>query len=135
MSLKHILLVDDEKAILQSLSEGLESFDGEFDVLTAGNGREALEIFRSGRRIDLLVTDLKMPEMDGFELLAHVKKNFPTIPVIVLTGLITPEIKEQLKAIGDCACFEKTMGIGKLWQKIIEKLRLHSAQEENKRPK
>ncbi len=67
---------------------------GQFEIITAENGRKALEIFRSGVSIDLLVTDLKMPEMNGFELLVNVKKDFPATRAIALTGLITPEIKE-----------------------------------------
>ena len=134
MSRKHILMVDDEKAILQSLSEGL-ALDEEFDVLTAENGKRALELFRTGLRIGLLITDLDMPEMNGFELLAHVRKNFPATPAIVLTGLITPKIKERLKAIGDYVCIEKPVGFRELRRKIIDELRLNSAQEEIKKAK
>ena len=133
MGLKHILLVDDEEALLQSLSEGLMASDGEFEVLTAENGRKALEILRAGHRIDLMVTDLEMPVMTGFELLAQIKKEFPTIPAIVITGLITPKIKARLKAIGDYACIEKPVGFMDLRRRIIDELRIHSKPEE-KRP-
>ncbi|MDA8171742.1 MAG: response regulator [Nitrospiraceae bacterium] len=101
----------------------MKASDGEFEILTAENGRKALEIFRSGVAIDLLVTDLKMPEMNGFELLAAVKKEFPKTRAIALTGFITPEIKEQLKTIGDYVCIEKTVGIRKLRQIVIGELR------------
>lgn len=128
---KKILLVDDEKDVLHTLAEGLRASDGAFEVLTAENGKKALEIFRNGHKVDLLVTDIEMPVMDGFELLAHVKKDFPAIPVIVITGLITPKIKEQLKTIGDHICIEKPISFMELRRKIIDELRLHSARGRN----
>ena len=129
---KKILLVDDKMDVLQPLAEGLR-ISGEFEVFTAENGRTALEIFRAGRKIDLLVTDIEMPVMDGFELLAHVKKDYPGTPAIVLTGFITPKIKDRLKAIGDYACIEKPVGFRKLRHRIIDELRIHSSRVENKR--
>ncbi|MDA8162853.1 MAG: response regulator [Desulfobacteraceae bacterium] len=123
---KHVLLVDDEEPFLKSLSEGFEANCEGFEILTAKNGKKAVELFRSGLRIDLMVTDLNMPEMNGFELLAYVKKNFPATPAIVLTGVITPEIEEHLKSIGDYDCIEKTIELNKLWKKIIGGLRLSS---------
>ena len=126
MHLKNILLVDDKRDVLQPLAEGLRA-SGEFEVLTAENGRKALEIFRGGHKIDLLVTDIEMPEMNGFDLLDHIKKDFPETPAIVLTGFITPKIKEHLRAIGDYTCIEKPVSFWELRRKIIDELRLHSA--------
>ncbi len=125
MRRKHILLTDDNEDFLQSFAEGLSS-DGEFEVFTAGNGGEALEILKAGRKIDLLVTDLEMPVMDGFELLTHLKKDYPAIAAIVMTGHITPKIKERLGAIGDYTCIEKPVGFGDLRQRITDELRIHS---------
>ena len=92
--MKNVLIVDDEKSFLLSLVEGLLSFAGDFNTLTAENGKKAVEVLKSAN-IDLVVTDLKMPEMDGFELLAYMSRNYPDIPVIVMTAYCTPEIKEQ----------------------------------------
>ena len=132
MGWKCILLVDDQKEILYTLAEGLRASDGEFVVFTAENGREALEIFRSGQRIDLLVTDIEMPVMDGFELLARVKRDYPATPALVLTGNITPEIETMLRIIGDYRCLQKPVGFRKLHRKITDELRRHSAHDENK---
>ncbi|MDA8171780.1 MAG: response regulator [Nitrospiraceae bacterium] len=131
---KHILLVDDKRDVLQPLAEGLQA-SGEFEVLTAENGRKALEIFRAGHRIDFLVTDIEMPVMDGVELLARIKKDYPSIPAIVLTGHITHKIKEQLKAIGDYVCMQKPVSFWELRRKIMDELRSHSARKENKKQK
>ena len=129
MGRKHILLVDDKRDVLQPLAEGLR-VSGGFEVFTAENGKRALEIFRAGHKIDFLVTDIEMPVMDGFKLLAHVKKDYPTIPAIVLTGHITHKIREQLKAIGDFVCIQKPVSFWELRRRIIDEFRFHSAPEE-----
>jgi DNA-binding NtrC family response regulator len=83
-----ILVVDDEKNIRDGLGRALE-LDG-YEVLTAGDGREAQDLL-SRRRIDLVLTDLKMPKVSGEELIKHIAGSLPNLPVIVLTGHGTVE--------------------------------------------
>ncbi|MCK8600943.1 sensor histidine kinase [Desulfoferrobacter suflitae] len=78
-----ILLVDDEEGIRKVLSISLA--DSGYDVLTASNGEEALGIFRT-RRPPLVLTDIKMPGMDGVELLRKIKQESPDTEVIMITG-------------------------------------------------
>nr|MCU0604834.1 sigma-54 dependent transcriptional regulator [Desulfobacterales bacterium] len=78
-----ILIVDDEKNYLLVLSAVLE--DEGYEVLTAPDGAEALEIQKSSD-LDLVVTDMKMPGMDGIELLEQIKARDPDLPVIMMTA-------------------------------------------------
>ena len=78
-----ILIVDDEKNYLLVLSAVLE--DEGYEVLTAQGGHEALEIQKSSD-LDLILTDMKMPAMDGIELLENVKALDPDLPVIMMTA-------------------------------------------------
>ena len=78
-----ILIVDDEKNYLLVLSAVLEE-EG-YEVLTTLSGSEALEIKKTSD-IDLVLTDMKMPEMNGIELLENIKKNDPDLPVIMMTA-------------------------------------------------
>ncbi len=78
-----ILVIDDESAIRQSFTYYLE--DMEFLVQTAENGRIGLELIEKDLP-DLVLSDLRMPEMDGFEVLKHCKKIAPDMPVIVISG-------------------------------------------------
>lgn len=78
-----ILVVDDEKNYLLVLSAILE--DEGYEVLTANSGHEALEIQKSSD-LDLILTDMKMPAMDGIELLENVKASDPDLPVIMMTA-------------------------------------------------
>jgi two-component system NtrC family response regulator len=78
-----ILIVDDEKNYRTILSALLE--DEGFEVLTAPGGSEALEVHKSSD-LDLILTDMKMPKMDGIELLENIKENDPDLPVIMMTA-------------------------------------------------
>ena len=79
----NILVADDEVNIRRGLAMGL--VDEGYNVYEAGNGVEALKII-SSKEVDLVITDLKMPEMTGEELLKQITANYKNIPVIILTG-------------------------------------------------
>ena len=78
-----ILVVDDEKNIRSGLAEAI-SLEG-YDVIEAENGKAAWEKMNSNN-VDLLLTDLRMPEMTGEELIRKVRASYPKLPIIVLTG-------------------------------------------------
>jgi signal transduction histidine kinase len=78
-----ILLVDDEPGIRKVL--GITLADGGYSVTTAENGEEALRRFRE-HRPDVVLTDIKMPDMDGIELLQHIKAESPDTEVVMFTG-------------------------------------------------
>jgi len=92
--MKTILLVDDETQILKSL---LRLFiDTDYDIFTAENGEEALKILET-EAIDLIISDMRMPAMDGYQLLYKVKEKYPKVIRIILSGQADEEI--VLKAI------------------------------------
>ena len=119
--MKKVLIVDDEKSFLLSLKDGLKQQGDKFQVLTAENGREAISVLRA-LPIDLLVTDLKMPQMDGFELLAWVSRNQAPLPVIVMTAFGTPEIEARLAKIGTLQYLEKPIDLQMLQEGIFSGL-------------
>jgi DNA-binding NtrC family response regulator len=80
-----LLLVDDEVAFLEPMAKRLKKRD--FTVSTATSGMEALEIIsQDNEKVDVVILDVKMPGMDGIETLAEIKRKFPLIEVIMLTG-------------------------------------------------
>ncbi|AOY77027.1 response regulator [Clostridium formicaceticum] len=91
---KKILFVDDETAILKSLKRLF--MDADYEIFLAEGGEEALQ-FLSAENIDLLFTDVKMPGMDGYKLLEKVKKKYPLIIRVILSGYT--EGKEIVEAI------------------------------------
>jgi two-component system nitrogen regulation response regulator NtrX len=78
-----VLIVDDEEKIIESL-EGILSDDG-FEVLHAFNGYEALKKIET-ESPDIVLLDIWMPGMDGIETLKEIKKSYPNMPVIIITG-------------------------------------------------
>lgn len=80
---KKILFVDDEIQILKSLNRLF--MDTEYEIFTAGSGEEALEIL-ANETIDLVITDMRMPVMDGFQLLQKIKELYPNVLKIILSG-------------------------------------------------
>ncbi|MBW2057246.1 MAG: response regulator [Deltaproteobacteria bacterium] len=82
-----ILVVDDEPEIASVLRD-LLVFAG-FDVETAANGKQAIDLLTTARHFDLMITDMKMPEMDGLELLKMTHQLKKHLPVIILTGCAT----------------------------------------------
>jgi CheY-like chemotaxis protein/predicted regulator of Ras-like GTPase activity (Roadblock/LC7/MglB family) len=119
--MKNILIVDDEKSFADSLAEGLNAHDKELAVTTADNGKAAVS-FLENNRIDLVLTDLNMPEMDGFGLLSYLNRNHREIPVIIMTAFFTPEIEKTLNGLGVHQFLEKPLDFNTLVDKIYDAL-------------
>ena len=92
-----ILVADDEKNIREGLGEALK-LDG-YDVALAADGEQAMAAVEGGR-VDLIVTDLRMPKLSGNEVLKRVAGSYPGLPVIVLTGHGTIEDAVNAMRIG-----------------------------------
>ncbi len=91
----HILLVDDEVLAIMVLEQDL--LEEGYRVTTAFDGKEALDHWRHGR-FDALVTDLRMPVMGGDELIRHVRSEHAALPVVVISGYVTEDVANNLKA-------------------------------------
>lgn len=89
-----ILVVDDDESYLTSLVDGLMVMDESMIILTALNGEMALKILEQNQ-IDLVLTDIRMPVMDGFQLLSNMINRFCTIPVIVISAMNKPSKDSQ----------------------------------------
>lgn len=86
-----VLVVDDEQFIRQLLVRLIKR-EGHL-VTEAGDGREALDMLRNSN-VDIVISDIKMPNMDGWQLLEEIKKDYPDVSVILITayaGDYTPE--------------------------------------------
>jgi YesN/AraC family two-component response regulator len=113
-----ILLVDDETPFLNSLVEGLRIYAGNLNIITAENGKKAMEILKT-IAVDLVITDLKMPVMDGFELLEYLKTERPGTRVMVMSMLDSPEIQARLKGLGVNQFIEKPIDFRAIINKIL----------------
>jgi CheY-like chemotaxis protein len=112
---KRILIVDDEEMIRTLLFEAFKFFD--YEIESVENGVEALKQI-ARKTYDLIITDYKMPKMDGLELTRIIKMTNPSIPVLVVTSN-GPE-RELLKS-GALACIKKPFNILEL-QRISQNI-------------
>ncbi|HKH49766.1 MAG TPA: response regulator [Thermoanaerobaculia bacterium] len=119
--MKKILVVDDEPAVLFALSEALADKRRGLQVVTASDGREAMRVLQA-EKVHLVVSDLRMPDVDGFELLTHLRRNHPSLPVILMTALGTAETSARLGGEGALECLSKPFDVEVLRQKIADML-------------
>jgi CheY-like chemotaxis protein len=117
--MKNILIADDEELFLKSISAGLKNLDIDLNVITAENGKIAIDAL-TWTKVDLLITDIKMPVMDGFELLAYVSRKHPDIPILVMTAFADPAVEDKLKVLGFDNYLEKPLDFEDLSDRIIE---------------
>ncbi len=106
----HILVVDDDKMIRQVLQKGIQHAG--YDCSVAQSGKEALKILEA-RTVDVVITDIKMPEMDGLELTQIVKEKYQS-DVIVITGYSEGFIYEEVIKLGASDFAEKPVRLGEL---------------------
>lgn len=95
---KRIIFVDDESNLLQGLKRMLRKKHDDWDMIFVDNGDQALRELDKNR-YDIIVTDYKMPGMDGLELLERVKGSHPEIKRLLLTGQSECEVFERAKEV------------------------------------
>lgn len=117
---KKILLVDDEKLSLDLLQEFLEVSFPEVEVLCATDGIEALALL-DREEVDLLITDLYMPRLDGLGLMAKVAGRELAFPIIVTTAFGRSDIEQSVRNLGGVFYFEKPIDLD-LLQVTAERL-------------
>jgi two-component system NtrC family response regulator len=119
--MKNILVLDDNKYILDALSANLCYYLGECNIMTASDWKKGADVLSSSP-VDLILTGLTMPVTKGYEFIEHAKKNYPGVPVCVMTGDCSAAVREKLKALGVARYIEKPFQYDKLVSMIIEEL-------------
>jgi len=93
--MEKVLIVDDNQKILNRAGAYLFQYRDEFEIFTAEDGARAMAVLQK-TDIDLLITDLVMPRVDGFTLLAHINEQYPRILCIAMTGYASENIENML---------------------------------------
>ncbi len=104
--MKRILIVDDAKDVRQSIMAMLKNQP--YELLEAGNGEEAWDLILKSHP-DLVVLDIKMPIMDGLDLLREMKNEWIDIPVMIITGDASITLQESAKILGAKHFFTKPL--------------------------
>ncbi len=117
----NVLIVDDDQAFLRLIQKDLEGFSESFNVLTADAGNAALELLKK-TYVSFIVSDLRMPGMDGFEFLSIILKNFSDIPVYMMTSYDKPKTKEVVIKSGAAGYLKKPFTAIELFGEITKTL-------------
>ena len=112
MSTPTILIVDDESSILDMLSQQLACFG--YSIITACSGEEALQKAEEFKRIDILLTDIMMPYMNGIELAKKFNKLLPETKIFFMSGYAFPSLNIQELPKENHVVFEKPFSINRL---------------------
>ena len=115
---KTLLLVEDDSVTQALFRAGLSGLPG-YQVVIVGNGVEALEVLKT-QVVNVLVTDLHMPIMDGFELISIVHERYPHIPVLVMTGLAETSHQNTPIFLGALGILPKPVKLSTLIEQIRE---------------
>ena len=93
--MKKVLIVEDDRIHLNRIVKILGRHQDRFQTLPAADGQQAIDILEK-ERVDLLVTDIQMPKVDGLALLAHVSRHHPSLPCFVMTAYGSPELRAKM---------------------------------------
>jgi two-component system chemotaxis response regulator CheY len=110
-----VLIVDDEEAIRRTV--GLVLKNAGYDVAEAADGEKAIEVLNSGDNpmmVDTIICDIRMPKIDGVETISYFRSQYPSIPVIVLTGYPDTDLSSSLMKNGVVEYLVKPVGREKL---------------------
>ncbi len=118
---QHSILVVDDELLIRDLLYDFFTDQG-WDISIAENGEKALQILRS-KKVDLVLTDLKMPNMDGLALTSELKESHPGLPVVIMTGF--PSVDSAVTALRQKVAdyIIKPFNINELYKTVEDKIK------------
>jgi DNA-binding NtrC family response regulator len=117
-----ILIVENNEILRETLASYLRTKLQGHRVLTAADGLQALEVL-GAHSVSAVLTDLAMPNIDGYKVMAYMKKTHPTVPVIIMTGAWSLELSMVVLSRGRCVQYlEKPFDLKELDQILVEPL-------------
>lgn len=120
-----VLLVDDDTAWLEAMQKELAEYTDTFSVLAAHDGQQALDVLAS-EEVNVVVSDLRMPGIDGFELLNRILHQYPDISVLIITAYDRPKTREVVFKSGADDYMTKPITASELAGKINRTLKKKS---------
>lgn len=118
MAIANVLLVDDEVPFVETMTKRLNKRN--VNIATAFSGSDALDVLEEDRSIEVVILDVKMPGMDGIETLGRIRKKFPLLEVIMLTGHATVETGIEGMKLGAFDYLMKPCDMDVLIEKVKE---------------
>jgi CheY-like chemotaxis protein len=116
-----VLIVDDDPNQVRVLARVVALRQPSLSVVTAHSGAEAVELLRT-MPIDLVLTDLQMPDMNGFELVAWLLSNQPHVQVFTMTAFPDDDAVDRLRALGSVECYTKPLDVANVLERLSQTL-------------
>jgi DNA-binding response OmpR family regulator len=118
---KKVLIVDDEETLTWSMAKSLSRDVDKYQVMVANSGREALDALKANR-VDLVISDIRMPDINGLDLLVRIKKDHPQTKVIIMTAYGSSDVQKEATRRGSLFYIEKPFEIADIRKVIIDVL-------------
>jgi len=118
MAMVKVMLVDDEVPFVETMTKRLTKRD--LDVTTAFSGKEALNALAGNQAVEVVILDVKMPGMDGIDTLREIKRLYPLVEVVMLTGHATVESAIEGMKLGAFDYLMKPCDVDILLKKVQE---------------
>jgi DNA-binding NtrC family response regulator len=118
---KRILVADDDEGVRFVLTRALERLGSGYEIVTAPNAQEALDRVKA-KPFDLVITDLRMPGMDGVELTKEIKGLNPETTVVWITAYGGYEVADEATRLSVCKCLDKPLKVSEIRQAALEAL-------------
>jgi CheY-like chemotaxis protein len=118
-STKRVLIVDDEETLTWSMSKSLSKDRDKYKILIGNTGKEALEILENNT-VDLVITDIRMPDISGLDLLTTIKDRYPHTKVIIMTAYGSSDIQREANKRGCLYYIEKPFEITDIRKLILD---------------
>ena len=120
MSTKRILIVDDEETLTFSMYQSFILEKGDYEIVTANSGEEALEKLDS-KKFDVAIVDIYLPGISGLDLIKEIKEKNPDTAIIVMSAYATMDKKDEALENGALYFFEKPFDIKEV-KKVVSKI-------------
>ena len=120
-AINKVLIVDDEETLTWSMTKTLAKDQGKYELVIANTGSEALKVLQKDP-IDVVVTDIRMPDINGLELLSTIRKQYPSTKVIIMTAYGSPEVHKEATRRGSYFYLEKPFEISDIRTLILKAL-------------
>ncbi len=114
-----VLIVDDEETLTWGMSKSLSKARSNLEILSANSGEEALSILEK-TPVDIVITDIRMPGMNGLKLLSKTKSIYPSVDVIVMTAYGSSQVQQEAVTSGSLYYIEKPFEIEEM-EELIDK--------------
>ena len=120
-AISKVLVVEDEETLTWSMTKTLDKDRGKYELIITNSGKEALAVLEKNS-VDVVVTDIRMPDINGLDLLSWIREKYPSTKVIIMTAYGSVEVQKEATRRGSFYYIEKPFEISDIRTLILKAL-------------